>query len=353
MYFGAYHHLNMTGLDGSPQGEQLQWHDLYMSLLLLGYNPVMLSRSRRLTSDYLDAFNLIIIDYLGVLNAIDSDTVTKHHCKLRILDSWGTDAGPNAQSGTGFCCLKLPHLSQFWTFTPGYSPANSFLGYTVKSFRRLVAFESPRNSSRKLEVLLYGKEYKFFEKDHGYIEQLAKFAPTHATAMAWPNETLQTVQNHGVLSPEDLHNLMRWTFAYAGFAAVMMGPASIEAISQGMVFLNYAFVPPRNLNVMQDKPTTQLWTSQFPFLETQQPHVVTINTNDPADVKVKLATVRETYQQWWVKGNYSKVQPDAVLGSYVFLGKTRGHRSGYVPYAYTTVATLVRVKELMWHVVCS
>lgn len=351
LYFGAYHHLNITGLDGSPQGEQLQWHDLYISLLLLGYHPVLLDKPRRLTADYLDAFDVIVTDYLGVLHGMDKAALAKHRCKLRVLDSWGTDQGPNQKKGWGFCCLNLPHLRQFWTFTPGHSPDNSFLGYSVKSFRRLDEFED-QHAHRNLEVLLYGKEYQFFKNDMRYVEQLATFAPTHATAMGWPSDVLPNVQNHGVLSPEDLHKLMQQVFAYAGFAAVMMGPASIEAMSQGMVFLNYAFMPPRNLSIMQGKPTTQLWTSQFPFLETQQPHVLTIDAANSDDVRAKLTQVRETYEAWWSQGNYERVHSSAILGQHVFLGQTRGHRSGYVPFEYTTVGMLVRVNDLMQQRLC-
>lgn len=155
------------------------------------------------------------------------------------------------------------------------------------------------------------------------------------------------VNNHGVLTPEQVQTLMQRVFVFPGFAAVMMGPAAIEAISNGLLFLNYAFVPARNLNVLQQKPTTQLWTSQFPFLEDQQPHALTINTNDPADVATKLGQVQELYNRWWVKGEYARVQLDAMLRGHVFLGKTRGHRSGHVPYEYTTVAVLLRVQGLM------
>lgn len=127
-------HLKITGLDGTPQGErfprradtqgeQIQWHDLYVSLLL-GCRP----RSRRLTSDYLDAFDIIISDYIGVLNAMDSSVRAKHACKLRLLDSWGTDAGPNMQDGHGFCCLKLPSLSQFGPLHRRTLPTTRFWG---------------------------------------------------------------------------------------------------------------------------------------------------------------------------------------------------------------------------------
>jgi hypothetical protein len=185
-----------------------------------------------------------------------------------------------------------------------------------------------------------------------YIRQLSQFAPTHATAMGVPSGALTGVQNHGVLSPNDLKALMHETFAYAGFAAVMMGPAAIEALSNGMIFLNYAFVPPRNLSITQGKPTTQLWTSQFPFLEHEAPHAITINTLDASDVTSKLDTMRQTYDEWWVQGRYNRLRPDAVMGDYVFLGKTHGHRSGFVPYEYTTVAMLLRVDKLLRGSVC-
>jgi hypothetical protein len=343
----------MDGLHGSPQGEQIQWHDLYVSLLLLGYHPTLVHHKRQLTADYLEEFNVVITDYCGVHYAVDQLALAKHRCKLRVLDSWGTDAIPNmnTQQGNPFCCLKLPSLSQFWTFTPtGPCPANSYLGYAVTSFRLLQDYEA--EPTRELEIVLYGKEYKFLVKDLAYIKQLSQFAPTHATAMGWPTGQLQEVHNHGVLSPTALHELMQKTFAYAGFAAVMMGPAAIEALSQGMVFLNYAFVPPANFSITQGKPTTQLWTSQFPFLESQQPHALTVNPRDPADVTAKLHMVKQLYNKWWVMDDYVKVPTKAKFGPYVFLGMTKGHRSGFVPYEYTTVAMLLRVSSLMQQNAC-
>lgn len=352
LYYGAYIYMGLTGLNGTPQGEQIQWHDLYISLLLMGYHPTLVHTQRQLTVDYLDAYDLVITDYYGVNAAIDARSLSKHRCKLRLLDSWGTDAGPNERNGHGFCCLKVPSLSQFWTFTPKHSPDNSFLGYRVDSFRQVQVFESNATPVRKLEVLLYGKEYKFFTEDLTYINQLSKYAPTHATAMDVPSNALPDVMNHGVLAPNGLHKLMQETFAYAGFGAVMMGPAAIEALSNGMIFLNYAFCPPRNLSVTQGKPTTQLWTSQFPFLEHEGPHAITINTHNASDVKGKLQQLRQTYQEWWVQGQYRPLRTEAIMGEYVFLGLTHGHRSGYVPYEYTTVAMLLRVNNLVRADVC-
>lgn len=115
----------------------------------------------QLTADYLDAFDLVVTDYDGVNGVMDQVSLSNHRCKLRVLDSWGTDAGPNMRDGYGFCCLKLPSLSQFWTFTPGFSPENSFLGYRVASFRKRREFEGTWYNYRKLRVLLYGKEYSF------------------------------------------------------------------------------------------------------------------------------------------------------------------------------------------------
>jgi hypothetical protein len=168
-------------------------------------------------------------------------------------------------------------------------------------------------------VLLYGKDYNFFSEDLAYIKQLSDFAPTHATAKDVPVGALPGVHNHGVLAP---NTLMQSTFAYAGFAAVMMGPAAVEALSNGMIFLNYAFVPHRNMSVTLGKPTTQLWTRQFPFLEHEAPHAITINTQDARDVQAKLGQLRQTYEQWWVQKQYSQLQPDAVMGDLCFFWAT-------------------------------
>lgn len=343
----------MNGLGGGPQGEQVQSHDLYVSLLLLGYQPVVLTQRRKLTAEYLDGFDVVITDYHGVNDAMDKEALQKHRCKIRLLDLFGTDAIPNMREGCGYCCLKLPSLLQFWTFAPNCSADNAFLGATIKSFRPKADFEtSLRVNHRHIQVLLYGKVPGYIMRSLSYVKQLTKFAPTHATVNNWPVGILTEVHNHAVLSPPDLHRLMQESFVYAGFAEPLIGPAAIEAMSQGMIFLNYAFVPVRNLSKEMDKPTTQLWTSQFPFLETQTPHVITVNANDADNISAALNAVNQTYTKWWVQGRFEDLQDDAVLGDYVFLAKTRGHRGGYVPFEYTTVAMLQRVAALIALNVC-
>jgi hypothetical protein len=239
---------------------------------------------------------------------------------------------------------------QFWTFTPD-SAANTFLGAAVKSFKKLQEFEGRRHH-RQLQVMLYGKDYAYFQHNVPYVEHLVKSAPTHATARGWPGSAALGVHNHGVLSASKLHDLMAESFVYAGFGEPMTGPAPLEAMANGMIYLNYAFNPPRNLSKTMDKPTTQLWTSQFPFLERYQPHAVTVDPGSVHNLTAGFAVVRATYNKWWVQGDYVHVAPEALLGDYVFLGKTRGHRSGYLPLEYTTVETLKRVSRLLKLNVC-
>lgn len=174
LYFGALIYLQMDGLDGKPQGEQVQWHDLYVSLLLLGFRPTLVTKHKRLTPDYLDSFDVIISDYHGLNNAIDAAALDKHRCKVRLLDWWGTDAIPHIRDGWGDCCLKLPSLLQLWTFTPD-SAHNSFLGAAVKQ-----EYEDGQHR-RKLQVMLYGKYYGYFQRNVPYVKRIVKFAPTHAT----------------------------------------------------------------------------------------------------------------------------------------------------------------------------
>jgi hypothetical protein len=264
------------------------------------------------TPEVMSSQDMVITDFLGVNHALGLAAAAQHpqRCKFRVLDVYGTDDSYNMADNRGpYCCMHL-HLQQLWTFIPNYSPGNDFLWYVVKSFRPLQAFQAAQQQqqqaqapSRAFEVLLYGKAYKIFNDDHAYIQQLLQVAPVHATAMGWPsNSPLQGVHNWGVLPHQQLHSLMARTFAYAGLPAIMVGPAAIEAMSQGVVFLNYG-LPPWNMSEMMGKPTTQLWTSQFPYLEPYEPHVLTLDPKNATDLKLQLSTLRATCERWWGRGS--------------------------------------------------
>jgi hypothetical protein len=392
LYPGFFLNVGLTGLNGLPQGEHIQWHDLYVSLRLLGYDPTLQSTRTKFTPELFASYDMIITDYVGVWHAMPGGVAgaARHpqRCKFRILDSYGTDDAYNIRDGPGpYCCMHL-HLQQFWSFMPGYSPGNDFLGYaTPRAFVPVSDFQSeleggqvvaetlqqkqgqqqiqgPRKqqqqagAARAFEIVLYGKEYEFFKNDHSYIQELLQFAPVHATAMGWPTDSpLKGVNNHGVLSHQALHKLMSRTFAYAGFPSVLMGPAAIEAISQGMIFLNYGLSPPWNLSARQDKPTTQLWNSQFPFLEPFEPHVLTVDPTNTTSLQMQLAKLHDTYDRFWGTGSrgstnqqqhHQQLPPDdAQVEGHVLLAKTRGHRIGFVPREYTPVGMLLRVEALL------
>jgi hypothetical protein len=108
-----------------------------------------------------------------------------------------------------------------------------------------------------------------------------------------------------------------------------------------------ALDPPWNLSSMLDKPTTQLWTSQFPFLEQFHPHVVTVAPNNIADTIAKLQLLHDTYQAWWTRADAKPVPNDMQILGHVFLAATRGMRGGFVPFEYTRPGMLLRVGHLM------
>jgi hypothetical protein len=411
LYPGFFLDAGMTGLHGSPQGEHIQWHDLFVSLLLLGYEPVLQSTRTHFTPELFASYDMIITDYVGVWHAMPGGVAgaARHpqRCKLRILDWYGTDDAYNMRDGPGpYCCMHL-HLQQYWTFSPGYSPGNDFLGYaTPRAFAPLSETEAEpeggqashealqqqqqqqqgqqqtwgphephkqrAGAARAFEIVLYGKEYQFFKDDHSYIHKLLRLAPVHATAMGWPADSpLKGVHNYGVLSNQAMHKLMSRTFAYAGFPSPLLGPAAIEAISQGMVFLNYGLSPPWNLSARHDKPSTQLWHSQFPFLELFEPHVLTVDPTNTTSLQTQLEKLRATYDLFWVIGSRCGMNQqqqhkarnakcavhvqhqqwitpkDAQVEGHVFLAKTRGHRMGFVPREYTPVGMLLRVEALL------
>jgi hypothetical protein len=251
-----------------------QWHDLFVSLILLGFTTHLAPSTTTFTPRLLPSYDMVISDYTGVATAMGQAAAAQHpqRCKLRILDLHGTDPSYNTATGLGdFCCLHLD-LQQLWAYMPHFSPGNDFLGYAVPSFRHvqqvnararlqlntqqpLLAQAAPARTSprRAFEVLLEGTHSSFFSGHLDYIHELLKAAPVHATAQDWPPKAgspLSGVQNRGVLADADLHRLMSNTFAYAGFPAVQMGSAAIEAISQGMVFLNFGLKPAWNLSVL-------------------------------------------------------------------------------------------------------
>lgn len=90
------------------------------------------------------------------------------------------------------------------------------------------------------------------------IETVQKFTEVHATVSDNLPDFHNLIINHGVLTGPELHALMRKAKIFLGLGFPFEGPAPLEAIASGAVFINPLFNPPKSrktTDFFKDKPT--------------------------------------------------------------------------------------------------
>ncbi|VBB28148.1 unnamed protein product [Acanthocheilonema viteae] len=264
---------------GGPLGELVQWSDLIAALYLLGHNLMISTEISTLKKnlqkiDYNfpcplqggEIINLLFTDIIGLkyLRGRMSDFFNKMKCKLRVLDSFGTHAEFNSQnyfithknslggSGSNPWGNHQLDLQQFMTMFP-HTDDNTFLGFAVDMH------SVNQDIKRDNITLVYGKAGYMWKNAKRLIERVRKFTDVHATV----NDSL-------------------------GFP--FEGPAPLEAIASGVVFINPAFNPPKSRNTsdfFKDKPTLRKLTSQNPYAELfiGRPHVLTVDIENLSQVE--------------------------------------------------------------------
>ena len=143
-------------------------------------NLVHLGRTQSTRRESIDSFDIIIIDIAGVKMLKRSLGRKFNHqveCKLRILDSFGTDEIFNSKN----CKIKPNdwgrlglNLKQFWTFYP-HNVANDFIGFASYAF-----LQTPTHSKNISDVIqklnnkavIYGKQSKYFEGKGAFLKWL-------------------------------------------------------------------------------------------------------------------------------------------------------------------------------------
>ena len=114
-------------------------------------------------------------------------------------------------------------------------------------------------------ALIYGKRAEILRgrKKESFLELIRhQFPNVHATIKG---EVPEDVVNHGNVNQKTFLGLLRSAKLFVGFESPIEGPAALEAISQGAVFLNPKFDPPKSLDL--SKPTRRKIKSQNPFAE--------------------------------------------------------------------------------------
>lgn len=331
--FAYYKDWLENAYTGRPLGEMVQWSDLIASTYILGHNITLSSELEFINRTLVETpdktcasrmkrkpFDLLYTDYFGSTDLQDAlgPMFSQYRCILRILDSFGTDAEFNCpeypSDVADFGGLDI-HLRQMLTMFP-HSPDNLFLGFAIG---KAVSMETNQGTSSNHTTkpgdkpigLLYAKDAWFLSGRRGYIDTLSKYLEIHGT-IGNETETQQKdvqdfvpdyVINHGVMKADDYQRLLRKSKVFIGVGEPYEGPAPLEAISQGCVFINLKLDPPlsrENSFFFEGKPTSRQLASQNPYMETfiGKPYVYTIDVNN---FELVESTVKEILSSEAVK----------------------------------------------------
>ncbi|XP_028398468.1 alpha-1,6-mannosylglycoprotein 6-beta-N-acetylglucosaminyltransferase A-like [Dendronephthya gigantea] len=312
---------------GGPLGELVQWTDLIASIYLLGHDLTVSAATKNLprllgqpdSEDCIpeenaraaSKFDIIFTDIVGVglIKNLTRPLFSKYKCRLRVVDSFGTDAEFNHRGyrkhipGGGSYWGKLDlDLRQFMTMFP-HSPDNTFLGFV--SGVKVNATESKRILAKKRDqCLVYGRVLEYWRGHSKYLQLLKQYVSVHATTIRVNSAGKETervkmpgyVKNHGIVGRDALMHLLQQSKIFVGLGFPYEGPAPLEAIANGAVFLNPKFKVPKNRTnskFFRGKPTSRSLTSQSPYLEefVGKPYVYTVDIKNLTEINETLKVI--------------------------------------------------------------
>ncbi|KAJ7378519.1 Alpha-1,6-mannosylglycoprotein 6-beta-N-acetylglucosaminyltransferase A [Desmophyllum pertusum] len=306
---------------GGCLGELSQWSDVMSALYLLGHDLIITSDRKDLPNIITppdsdgcasrilhDGLDLIFTDIIGVkrLDDVSGPHASRYRCKMRVLDSFGTDAEFNYQyykeaipGGRSIWADLNLLLPQFMTMYP-HSPDNSFMGFAVPKKQHLVETKGPKN---RTNALIYGKVPHFWLDNTQYIDMIKEhFNEVHAN-IGVKNESIlhlydvpDYVINHGIVNISTLMSLFQSSKVFVGLGEPIEGPAALEALANGCFFINPKFTPAYdrvNRGFFAGKPMDRKVTSQNPYAEVfiGEPFVQTVDINNIAEVKEALRKI--------------------------------------------------------------
>ncbi|XP_069809979.1 alpha-1,6-mannosylglycoprotein 6-beta-N-acetylglucosaminyltransferase B isoform X1 [Dendropsophus ebraccatus] len=333
-------------LKGGPLGEMVQWADVLAALYVLGHSLKITVSVKELQS-YLGvppgrgncplteplSFDLIYTDYHGMQQMKQHMGLSfrKYRCRLRVVDTFGTEPAYNHEEyatlhgyRTNWGYWNL-HPKQFMTMFP-HTPDNSFMGFVTDELNETERQQVAQNKVRNMAVV-YGKEAAMWKGKEKFLAVLHKHMEVHGTVYyetQRPPEVPAFVKNHGLLPQQDLQQLLKKAKLFIGFGFPYEGPAPLEAVANGCVFLQPRFNPPHsslNHEFFRGKPTSREVSSQHPYMEMTigRPHVITVDYNDTKEFEAAIKAIIR-----------SKIEP-------------------YLPYEFTSEGMLQRLHAYIQH----
>ncbi|XP_026232111.1 alpha-1,6-mannosylglycoprotein 6-beta-N-acetylglucosaminyltransferase A-like isoform X2 [Anabas testudineus] len=302
-----------TAFNGGPLGELVQWSDLISTIYILGHH-LHLSASISDLKGILGVntgscpphqsaveANLIYTDIIGLrqIQSVLQTSWIKYKCMIRVLDSFGTEPDFNHAAWAQKHNLKSPFGGfnlipmQFYTMFP-HTPDNTFLGFVVQHQLSSEETQQLKAVKRQNQALVYGKSAKFWEGKWAYLDTIHKYMEIHGTvdgSAQIPNY----VKNHGIVTGTEVQALLRQSKVFVGLSFPYEGPAPLEALANGCVFLNPRLHPPQsslNSEFFSRKPNIREVTSQHPYAEAiREPYVWMVDMHNSTDVERVLTAI--------------------------------------------------------------
>ncbi|CAD5123239.1 DgyrCDS11597 [Dimorphilus gyrociliatus] len=309
---------------GGPLGELVQWADIISSLYVMGHNIQITTEVNQLqralggTSHASSCppvpgrssneAEIIYTDIAGLkqLKKIIKGGYGQVRCKLRIVDSFGTEPAYNhegyAKSHRQFKSAWAMHNlnpRQFFTMFP-HSDDNSFMGFVVD----MPVFSTPIPEKENI-ALVYGKHENYWGTKEKYLEVFKKYLDVHGTVFV-PNPPSKIipswVQNHGLLKATDLMTLLQRSKVFVGLGFPYEGPNPLEAVAAGAIFIQPKFNPPHsslNKPFFKGKPTSRALSSQHPYAEEfiGEPHVFTVDIDNKEELELTIKNALKAHEE--------------------------------------------------------
>ncbi|KAK0147971.1 Alpha-1,6-mannosylglycoprotein 6-beta-N-acetylglucosaminyltransferase B [Merluccius polli] len=226
-------------------------------------------------------------------------------CHIRVIDTFGTEPAYNQEeyatlhgyrTNWGYWNLNA---RQYMTMFP-HTPDNSFMGFVSEELNETEKRNIQQNKVNNMAVV-YGKEASMWKGKEGFLQILHRYMEVHGTVY------------YETQRPPEVP-----AFLFIGFGFPYEGPAPLEAIANGCIFLQPKFQPPHsslNHEFFRGKPTSRGVSSQHPYAEQYigRPHVMTVDYNNSLEFDTAIREIMRT-----------KVEP-------------------YLPYEYTCEGMLERV----------
>ncbi|CAH8486590.1 unnamed protein product [Schistosoma curassoni] len=288
---------------GGPLGELVQWTDLIGALYILGHNITItfeaVEAKLKLLHPYSNSipcqvennkYDLIYTDIIGFRN-LKGMNIRTPLCKFRILDTFGTEALYNRKKEL-WSGLHL-NLQQFYTFFP-HSPDNTFLGFVAEILPPKSKFS--HQSSFKPVALVYGKEAYMWSNKTNYLRILSDYFELHGNVMDNVDKLPKFVYIHQMQYGQPYLELMSKAQIMIGLGFPYEGPAPLEAIANGLIFLNPRFDPPHGRSsqaFFAHKPTSRSLTSQHPYIENHigEPYSYLVDMDNETQIRLTIKRI--------------------------------------------------------------